>query len=224
VYSIVKLWKEELARDFQMLLDRHFSLMSESINSAVSNHYNCSKPGVPLTSEVADGKGVSANVDGSEDSSRGDIPIVDTQGTNPSDVAVDKVVSENADGSQANSVGDTDPIVNTQGTTVATITGKSVGVGGKHRCKSQALEVMEIIQIDEQSDYVCSPPNSEKVARNQSPKGTIDQMLLGIKSKTGMSSALIDKHVVFDQTPITSRFNFFVIIFYLFLFSVLFEW
>jgi hypothetical protein len=210
VHSIVKLRKEELARDFQMLLDRHFSLMSESIYSAVSEHYNCSKPRVPLTSEDADGKGVSANADGSKDNSHGDIPIVDTQGTNPSDVAVDKVVSANADGSEANSDGDTDPIVNTQGTTDATITGNSIIVGEKHRCQSQALEDMEFVQIHEQSAYVRSPPNSENVELNQSPKGTVDQMLLGNKSVTEMSSALIGKQVVFDQTPITSRFNSFV--------------
>jgi hypothetical protein len=154
--------------------------------------------------------GVSANGDGSKDNSHGDIPIVETQGKNLSDVAGDKVVSANADGSEDNSHGDTDPVVNTQGTTDASITGDSIIVGEKHRCQSQVLEDMEFVQIHEQSAYVRSPPNSDNVELNQCPKGTVDHMLLGNKSITEMSCALIGKQVVFDQTPITSRFNSFV--------------
>jgi hypothetical protein len=163
-----------------------------------------------LTSEDADGRGVSANGDGSKDNSHGDIPIVDTQGKNPLDVAGDKVVSANADGSEDNSNGDTYPVVNTQGTTDASITGDSIIVGEKHRCQSQVLEDMEFVQIHEQSAYAHSSPNSENVEWNQSPKGTVDEILLGNKSITEMSSAIIGKQVVFDQTPITSRFNSFV--------------
>jgi hypothetical protein len=203
-----------------MLLERHFSLMSESIFSAVSEHFNSSKPGVPLTSEVAVDKGVSANADGSEANPHGDIPIVNKQGTKSSEVAVDKGVSANADGCESNSHGDTYRIADTQGTTDAIIAGKSVIVGEEHRCHSQALDDMGFVHIHEQSGYVHSPPNSENVARNQSPKGTVDQILLVNKSISKMSSASIDKQVVFDQTPITSMLILFVSFYFVYFLSV----
>jgi hypothetical protein len=194
--------------------------MSESIFSAVSEHFNSCKPGVPLTSEVAVDKGVRANADGSKASANADIPVVNKQGTKSSEVAIDKGVSANADGCESISHGDTDRIADTKVTSDAFIAGKSVIVGEERRCHSQALDDMGFVDIPEQSGYVHSSPISENIARNQSPKGTVEQSLPVTKSTSEMSSASIVKQVVFDQTPITSMLILFVRFYFVFVPSV----